>query len=231
MRVHRDGSVSRERHRGEQNDEELVRNQVEQRTRRRKRMSVTYGPVFDLLREVHDICAPLGKRVTAEPTPTLFWSDADSVTEAVHRLVVMVAGLVVLADAQRSAAHLPLKERERAVQMLQKLAERPQAPAVAAIDLTTGSWVQALDGLVGPYSGKLSDLLARPLAPGTRRGLPSVNEQLIEALRTVDVAAQTMEQHLKRAAAARKTATARAAATAANTSAARSELLAMGIEV
>ncbi|MCB0907523.1 MAG: hypothetical protein KDB63_10450, partial [Nocardioidaceae bacterium] len=48
---------------------DLVAQQAEQRERRRKHLTVTYGEGFDLLSEVYDLCQPLAERVAAEPRP------------------------------------------------------------------------------------------------------------------------------------------------------------------
>lgn len=181
--------------------------QAEQRERRRKRLDVRYGEHFDLLVEVHDIAAPLADRVTAEPSPLSFRADVLDLADAVHGLVVVVFDLVTTADARRRTADLPQKDRARAVAALCELAERPQPPEPLSDGMiSSGLWVaEVLCSHVGPHAGKLSDLLSRALPPGTRRGLLSVSETLVEALRVVDRAALALERHLDRAAFDRKT--------------------------
>ncbi len=173
--------------------------QAEQRDRRRKHMDVRYGEHFDLLVETHDIAQPLADRVAAEPNPLVFRADVADLAEAVHELVLVVFDLVTVADARRRTAHLKTQERNRAVRALCDLAERPPSPEITDGMVTSGLWVTALGELVGPHAGTLSDLLSRAAAPGTRRGLLSVSEQLVNALREVDKAALTLTRHLDRA--------------------------------
>ncbi len=177
--------------------------QTEQRDRRRKHLTVTYGEDFDLLVEVHDITRPLAAQVAAEPRPMAFRSDVAELAEAIHRLCVVVAALIAAADAERRTAHLNVAERGRAMAALKELAERPQPPEITDGMLSSGLWVEALTEHVGPYTGKLSDLLARAAAPGTRRGLLSASEQVVEGLRVVDLAVVNLERHLARAAVTR----------------------------
>ncbi len=174
--------------------------QTEQRDRRRKSMTVTYGEHFDLLVEVHDICKPLAERVAAEPKPLIFRADIADLADAVHELALVLAGLLSTADAQRRTAHLKPRERNQAVRMLRDLAELPEALVLSDAEMASGTWVTALCEHVGPHAGRLSDLLSRAAAPGTRRGLPSVSETLVEALRVVDRAALALGRHLDKAA-------------------------------
>ena len=174
--------------------------QVAQRERRRKHLTVVYGEGFDLLVEVHDIARPLADRVGVEPRPLVFRDDVADLAESVHSLAVAVFDLVTAADARRRTAHLGPNERGRAMKVLAEIAERPAAPAITDAMLSSGLWVQELCDLAGPYGGRLSDLLAHALAPGARRGLLSPSEVVVEALRLVDRSAVALERHLDRAA-------------------------------
>ena len=178
---------------------DLVAQQAEQRERRRKHLTVTYGEGFDLLSEVYDLCQPLAERVAAEPRPVALRQDVDDLAEAVHSLCVAVHDLIAAADARRRTAHLGPRDRPRALRALAELAERPRPPEVTDAMLGSGLWVHELCELAGPLAGTLSDLLAHAVAPGTRRGLLSPSEVLVEALRPVDRAAVSLERHLHRA--------------------------------
>ena len=173
--------------------------QTEQRRHRRAQLDVVYSGDFDLLAEVHDIIAPLARRVAAEPNPAAFWPGIDELTAAVHALVTEVARLLALADARRAAAHLPVEQRGRAVKMLLDLVERPVSPEMTDADIAHRRWAKVLSEHVSPYSGPLADLLSRAAPPGTRRGLPSVSEHLVDALREVDQAAINLEHSLGKA--------------------------------
>lgn len=173
--------------------------QAEQRQRRRQHLTVRYGEPFDLTAEIYDICQPLAEKVAAEPWPQTYRADVDDLAEAVGSLVIVVSDLVATADARRKTGDLDAADRGRAVAVLKELTERPQVPAISDGMLSSGLWVQELTALAGPLTGKLSDLLSRAAAPGTRRGLLSVSEQLVEGLRLVDRAAVALERHLQRA--------------------------------
>jgi hypothetical protein len=174
-----------------------VDDQTKQRARRREQREVVYCGDFDLLAEVHDIITPLARRVSAGPNPAAFRPGIDEMTAAVHALVTEVARLVALADARRAAAHLHIEHRGRAVKMLLDLAERPVRPEIT--DISHRRWATVLFDHVAPHSGPLADLLSRAVPPGTRRGLKSVSEYLVDALRVVDQAAINLEHSLSRA--------------------------------
>ena len=178
--------------------------QAEQRERRRKHLDVTYGEHFDVLVEVFDILTPLAERVCSEPNPLAYWAEVDDAAAAVAKLAADVAGLIATADAQRSTTHLKAGERDRAIRLIVDLAERPPKVEITDCEIASGAWVGRLTNLVGPYSGRLSDLLGRAAAPGTRRGLLSASETLVEALRVVDRAAISLTTHLDKAAFDRK---------------------------
>jgi len=204
--------------------------QAEQRDRRRKRLAITLGEHFDALVEVHDVAQPLADRVAAEPRPFIYRDDIADLADAVHTLVTTVFDLVVTADAQRRTAHLKPQERNQAVRAFRELAERPTPPpAITDVEIASGTWVSQLTEHVGPHAGRLSDLLSRSAAPGTRRGLLSVSEQLVEALRVVDRAALALTQHLDKVEFDRQTLHRNRTTTAKPDP--RSELAALGIDL
>lgn len=181
-------------------EDQPLNDQTEQRQRRRQHLSVTYGGDFDLLAEVHDLVQPLARKVAKQPLPANYRESVDTLADSVHALVVNVARLVVTADARRAAAHLTdLQDRDRAVRLLVDRAERPARPEIPDELIQSGGWLVTLTDHVGPWAGKLADLLGRAAAPGTRRGAPSVSEVLVDALREVDRAVLTLGRRLENA--------------------------------
>ncbi len=217
--------------------EQMAADQLEQRRRRRTRMRVRLGAEWDLLAEVHDIISPLGERLAAEPIPAIYRADVDELRVSVHALVGVIFDMVTASDCRHATRHLPARDRARAAKLLATLAERPAAvPEISDEQLASGNWVEALSEHVGPFSGRLADLLAKAKPPddAALRGSPSVSERVVNALRVIDLAATSLDQHLYRSEFFRKASRRNLTGTKTGintTEHARAELARMGVEL
>ena len=171
----------------------LARTQDEQRERRRNRLSVYYGAMFDLDSEVAEIVAPLARELSRLPRPEKLRSAVTAVADGVAEVVHVAAGLIAESRA--------VDDRSR--RLAADLAVRPRQPVIADETLISGSWSTLLVDYAGVVADDLAALLGRALPPDAEalRGQPSASDRLVAALRILDRAAADLGRLIPKAAA------------------------------
>jgi hypothetical protein len=136
----------------------------------------------------------------------VFGARVADLADATHELVWAVVGWLAEVDARSRTEHLTddSGRRAAAIRLLVDLAQRPALPDIGPDELESGQWATALIAMAQPYSGPLSELLARSRPPGAPqlRGLVSRSERLCDLLREVDLAAHELSARIEKAEAA-----------------------------
>ncbi|OBI78913.1 hypothetical protein A5664_17060 [Mycolicibacterium fortuitum] len=210
---------------------EAVYSQAELRERRRAGLSTVYGGAFSLADEMSAAVHPLAYRVSTLPNPQVCAGRVADLADAAHELVSTVTGWLAELDARARTEHLAhdTAKRTAAVRLLVDLAQRPVLPEIGAEQVASGSWAAALVEMAQPYTGPLSDLLARSRPPGDSelRGLASRSERLCDLLRELDTATRQLQIRIGKAeGAARRRPTQQSRADAA-----RSQLRDLGVNI
>ena len=168
--------------------------QAELRLRRRRHLPVTLDATFDLTEELRAVLGAAEAKLSAEPCPG---------TPGYQEAVTAISdGVTELCDRARDIIHETKVAKVRDT-------DRPRARAALAAFTTTAvpevtrqsliesRWAQPLTDLARPITGPLSGLLGRQVTD--RRGLPSVSDELVDALRGLDRAVLDLDRRIDRA--------------------------------
>lgn len=174
-------------------------NQYEQRSRRRRHISVEYGGEFSLADEVREVTAPLADQIAAAPAPATFRLAVDRLVAEVEATVWVATQMVAEVDAARRTRHIErVEDRQRAMTILAEQVQRPAAPVISTADVVSGTWSAQLTAYAETVTDDLAALLGRAVRPGYTRGRLSASERLVEALRGVDRETAAVERKLAR---------------------------------
>lgn len=168
--------------------------QAELRLRRRRHLPVSYGRDFDLTEELRAILGAAEAKLATEPCPghSNYIESVSAISDSVRELCDRVGDLINEAKVSRVRD----TDRPRARAALKALAAKP-SPEVTRQSLIEGTWSDPLALLAQPLSGPLSDLLSRQVTD--RRGLASVSDELIDALRSLDRVVLDLDRRIDRA--------------------------------
>lgn len=202
--------------------------QDELRDRRRRHLPIQLGATFDLGEELRAILGAAEAKLATEPCPgTPGYQEAvTAISDSVQELCDRVGDLI----NEAKVAKVRDTDRPRARAALKALAAKP-TPEVTRQLLIEGTWADPLASLAQPLSAPLSDLLGRQ--SDSRRGLATVSDEVVDALRSLDRAVRALTLRIDRARSYRSQN--RHAAAAANpnadTEAARATLAELGIGI
>ncbi|OPX14315.1 hypothetical protein [Gordonia sp. i37] len=168
--------------------------QDELRDRRRKHLPIQLDAAFDLGEELRAVLGAAEAKLATEPCPGTpgYIESVTAISGAVEELCDRARNLVHAAKVSRVRD----TDRPRARAALKALAAKP-APEITRAALIECRWAQPLTNLAASISGPLSDLLGRQ--SDSRRGLASVSDELIDALRSLDRTVLDLHRRIDRA--------------------------------
>lgn len=198
--------------------------QAELRLRRRRHLPVSYGRDFDLTEELRAILGAAEAKLATEPCPghSNYIESVTAISDSVRELCDRVGDLINEAKVSRVRD----TDRPRARAALKALAAKP-APEITRAALIESRWAQPLTDLARPISGALSDLLGRQ--SDSRRGLATVSDEVVDALRSLDRTVLDLDRKIDRARSYRDQNRHAAAASGPNPDDARRVLAELGI--
>ncbi|MEV4239671.1 hypothetical protein AB0J47_31330 [Nocardia sp. NPDC049737] len=138
------------------------------RARRRRCLSVEYGPEFKLSAEIRASLAEVRDMLSDEPHPATWARQVAEMTSEINEVIAAIGRLI---DA-------------RTVWI----------PEPAPVDVASGSWLDSITEVAEPLDRPLAAALGRP---GPLRDPSQLSDDVVKALRTMDRVAAGMYERLR----------------------------------
>lgn len=168
--------------------------QDELRDRRRKHLPIQLDATFDLGQELRSILVAAEAKLSTEPCPghSNYIESVAAISGAVEELCDRARDII----HETKVARVGEPDRGRARAALRALSTT-QPPEITRAALIESRWAQPLTDLARPISGPLSDLLGRQ--SDSRRGLATVSDEVVDALRSLDRTVLDLDRKIDRA--------------------------------